>query len=112
MVMSRLLRSRNLPFALPSVVNILLTTGSANVVYNLSSETQTSLRELVSVLARVSGRNIIPKYGPERPGDIYKSELSNARARRGLGWRPEVSLEDGLSRTYGYFASRGGEKDG
>ncbi|MCR5030041.1 MAG: NAD-dependent epimerase/dehydratase family protein [Selenomonadaceae bacterium] len=80
-----------------------LTTAQANVVYNLSTQTQTSLRELVDVLSNVAGRQIIPKYGPERPGDIYKSSLSNARAKRGLGWNPTVSLEEGLRRTYRYF---------
>lgn len=83
-----------------------LTTAQANVVYNLSTQTQTSLRELVSVLSDVAGRGIIPKYGPERPGDIYKSALSNTRARRGLGWKPSVSLEDGLRRTYEYFCEK------
>ncbi len=83
-----------------------LTTAQTNVVYNLSTQTQTSLRELVSVLSDVAGRRIIPKYGPERPGDIYKSSLSNARARRGLGWKPSVSLEEGLRRTYAYFLKK------
>ena len=83
-----------------------LTTAEANVVYNLSTQTQTSLRELVDVLSDVAGRRIIPKYGPERPGDIYKSSLSNARARRGLGWKPTISLEEGLRRTYEYFVEK------
>ena len=83
-----------------------LTTAEANVVYNLSTQTQTSLRELVDVLSNVAGRRIIPKYGPERPGDIYKSSLSNTRARRGLNWKPSVSLEEGLRRTYEYFVEK------
>ena len=87
-------------------VTAALTTTQANVVYNLSTQTQTSLRELVDVLSNVAGRRIIPKYGPERPGDIYKSSLSNARARRGLGWKPAVSLEEGLRRTYAYFLKK------
>ena len=83
-----------------------LTTAEANVVYNLSTQTQTSLRELVDVLSSVAGRRIIPKYGPERPGDIYKSSLSNTRARRGLNWKPSVSLEEGLRRTFEYFVEK------
>ena len=83
-----------------------LRTAQTNVVYNLSTQTQTSLRELVSVLSDVAGRRIIPKYGPERPEDIYKSALSNARARRGLGWKPSVSLPEGLRRTYAYFLKK------
>ena len=49
-----------------------LKTEDVNVAYNLSTQTEISLRELISVLSRIAGRKIIPKYGPERAGDIYK----------------------------------------
>ena len=84
-----------------------LHTATPNAAYNLSTQTETSLRELVNILSNIAGRRIEPKYGPERAGDIYKSMLSNARARRGLGWKPAVSLEDGLRRTYEYFVNKG-----
>ena len=84
-----------------------LHTATPNAAYNLSTQTETSLRELVNILSNIAGRRIEPKYGPERAGDIYKSMLSNGRARRGLGWKPAVSLEDGLRRTYEYFVNKG-----
>ncbi len=80
-----------------------LTTKEVNAAYNLSTQTETSLRELVSILSGLAGRKIIPRYDAERPGDIYRSMLSNARARRGLNWQPVVSLEEGLRLTYNYF---------
>lgn len=80
-----------------------LVTDEVNMTYNLSTQTETSLRELVSILSKVAGRIITPKYGPERAGDIYKSMLSNQRAKIGLGWNPEISLEEGLKRTYQHF---------
>lgn len=80
-----------------------LLTSSPNAAYNLSTESQTSLRTLVELLAEAAGRAIVPQYGPERPGDIYKSSLANEQAKRYLGWQPEVSLAEGLRRTYGYF---------
>ena len=83
-----------------------LRTEEVNAAYNLSTQTETSLRELVSLLAEICGREIVPKYGAEREGDIYKSMLSNSRARRGLGWQPEISLADGLRRTYEYFCGK------
>ena len=80
-----------------------LKTEDVNVAYNLSTQTEISLRELISVLSRIAGRKIIPKYGPERAGDIYKSMLSNGRAKMGLDWEPKISLEEGLKRTYQHF---------
>ena len=84
-------------------ISAALRTEQANTAYNLSTQTETSLRELVNILSNIAGQRIIPKYGPERAGDIYKSMLSNARAKRGLGWKPVVSLEEGLRRTYQHF---------
>lgn len=81
-----------------------LVSKNVNTSYNLSTQTETSLRELVNVLSRVVGRNIIPLYGKERPGDIRRSMLANGKAFRGLEWTPLVSLEEGLRRTVDYFA--------
>ncbi len=83
-----------------------LQTEETNAAYNLSTQTETSLRELVSLLASIRGKEIIPKYGPEREGDIYKSMLANSRARRGLAWQPATPLADGLKRTYQYFCGK------
>lgn len=87
-----------------------LLTAAPNTVYNLSTATQTSLREIINILSHVAGRTIVPNYGPARAGDIYKSALANGRARQGLSWEPKVALEEGMRRTYAYFqAKRAGE---
>lgn len=80
-----------------------LTTKNCDTCYNLSSETETSLNELVHVFSDIVGKEIIPEYGPHREGDIIRSSLSNQKARKNLQWEPEVSLEEGLKRTYEYF---------
>ena len=85
-----------------------MTTENVNTVYNLSTQTETSLLDLVQIMGKVSGCNIVPKFGPVREGDIYRSMLSNQKAKEGLGWEPQVSLTDGLRRTMEYF--RGDER--
>lgn len=84
-----------------------LRTEHTNAAYNLSTQTETSLRELVNILSNIAGHRIRPKYGSSREGDIYRSMLSHGRAKRGLGWQPQVSLEEGLQRTFGYFKQSG-----
>lgn len=80
-----------------------LMTEHVNHTYNLSTQSETSLNELVEILGRVAGRDIHPAYREARSGDIYKSLLANGRARRALGWEPRVRLQEGLRRTYEYF---------
>jgi len=81
-------------------------TDNVNTAYNLSSETETSLRELVSLLSEIKGEDIIPNYEKERKGDIRRSMLSAKKAVRGLSWKAETKLFDGLKMTFGYFKSK------
>lgn len=87
-----------------SAIGAALLSEEVNAAYNVSTQTETSLRELVSILSNIAGHRIIPQYAPERPGDIYKSMLSNGRAKLGLNWKPKITLEEGLKMTYNYFA--------
>ena len=34
---------------------------------------------------------------------MYRIALDNSKAKEGLGWEPQVSLEEGLSLTVDYF---------
>lgn len=83
-----------------------LKTDNVNTAYNLSNETETSLRELVSVLSDIKGENIIPSYEKERPGDIRRSVLSAKKAARGLSWSAKVGLKEGLLKTFNYFREK------
>lgn len=81
-----------------------LTTKHANTVYNLSTETETSLNDLVTIFSQILGHKIHSIHHPAREGDIYRSILSNRKAKLLLDWRPNVTLEEGLRRTLAYFS--------
>lgn len=81
-----------------------VTTENVNTVYNLSTQTETSLLQLVNVMSDIMGKKIEPHFDAPREGDIYRSVLSNEKAARYLDWKPECSLEDGLEKTLKYFA--------
>lgn len=85
---------------------------AANTVYNVSTGGETSLKHLVRLLSEAAGRTILPQYTAGRPGDIYRSSLKNEKVQKGLGWRPVISLRDGISRTYKYFLDAAKAKSG
>lgn len=67
-----------------------------NSVFNVSSGAGTSLNELVAQIESVLGMSIIKRHLPSRTFDVPVSVLSNDLARQELGWKPQVSLADGL----------------
>jgi UDP-glucose 4-epimerase len=68
-------------------------------VFNVASGTETSLNDLAAALERVMGASIPPEYGPERKVNAVPRRLaSTEKAERMLGFRAEVTLEEGLRR--------------
>ena len=82
-----------------------LQTSYANEVYNLSTQTEVSINDLVVLFNRISGKKLKPTYTEVREGDIFRSTLSNAKAKEKLQWEPQMQLEEGLRHTYEYFCS-------
>jgi UDP-glucose 4-epimerase len=57
-----------------------------------------SLRELIAVLEHVLGKPVDVSFKPSRGFDVPSNVLDITRARTLLGWAPEVTFEEGLSR--------------
>ncbi|MCC5464099.1 NAD-dependent epimerase/dehydratase family protein [Pelosinus baikalensis] len=77
-----------------------LMTSHVNGIYNISTQTEVSVNQLIKILGQIAGREVQKQYCPVRQGDIYRSALSNQAAREKLGWQCEMLLVDGLARTY------------
>ncbi len=81
--------------------------GVAGRAYNIACGERTSLNDLVATIARVVDRPIEPRYGEQRPGDVRHSLADTSRAQEELGYRVNVSLEDGLARTAQHYVDAG-----
>lgn len=77
-------------------------------VFNVASGVETSLNELAAALGRVMGVNLPPEYGPARKVNPVSRRLADTgKAKRMLGFRAQVSLEQGLERLAAWWqASR------
>ncbi|HYI98179.1 MAG TPA: SDR family NAD(P)-dependent oxidoreductase [Thermoleophilaceae bacterium] len=67
-----------------------------------------SAREVVDRLIAVSGRDVEPDVrGTGTPhGEIDRQYLDSSAIRAELGWEPRVALDDGLRRTFDWYAHR------
>lgn len=73
---------------------------------NLGTGRETSVLELAESLMRASGRSATLQHAPARPGEQRRSVVSIAKAADVLGWTPATGLEDGLAKTFAWFAAR------
>ncbi len=78
--------------------------GIGGEVFQLASGVETSVNELLSLLGEAAGRVPEVRREPARPGEIVRNYSRIEKARRRLGYAPAVPLQDGLRRTYAWFA--------
>ncbi len=71
--------------------------------FNIGTGIQTTDRELHRFVAIAAGARDEPRFVQARLGDLRASALDPTAAREALGWKPQVSLEEGVARTVEHF---------
>ncbi|HEY2788986.1 MAG TPA: NAD-dependent epimerase/dehydratase family protein [Gaiellales bacterium] len=69
---------------------------------NLGQDRLISISDLADLVARIAGVEI-EKVFVDGPQGVRGRNSDNTRLRDVLGWEPEISLEDGLTRTYAWI---------
>lgn len=72
-------------------------------IYNLGWGRPTSINEIFSALAKITGYSQPAQYGPAKLGETRHIYLDAAKAGRELGWSPTLTLEEGLKKTVAYL---------
>jgi UDP-glucose 4-epimerase len=86
--------------------NVAAVTASATGPINVGTGIETDVNQLYRALAAAAGSDRPPTYAPARLGEQSRSVIAAMRARRELGWSPQVTIEEGLRRTYDFFKER------
>ena len=74
--------------------------------FNVGTGVATDVLRLADVLSTAAGVSTPITHAPERPGEQRTSYLDVRKAENHLDWRPTTSLEDGLARSFEWFAKR------
>ena len=74
--------------------------------FNIGSETGTKTIDLVREIADIVGREVEIEDLGERAGDVEATYASSEKLIATTGWRPQVSLREGLERTVAWFRER------
>lgn len=83
-------------------------------VINIGCGESTSLLSLLQLLAELTGNTAVatPMFAPAREGEVRHSRADISKARRLLGYSPQVDLRTGLAQTLAWYRSQAIERRG
>jgi UDP-glucose 4-epimerase len=75
--------------------------------FNIATAKQTNVLELAEMVGRVMDHKPEIEFAPARAGELFRSSLDVSKARRVLGWKPEIGFDDGLPQLVDWFRKEG-----
>ena len=73
---------------------------------NIGTGIETDVNQLAALLLEAAKSGSEVRHGPTKSGEQKRSVVDVRRAAEHFGWRPEVSLREGLGRTVDFFRTR------
>jgi GDP-D-mannose 3', 5'-epimerase len=70
---------------------------------NLGTDRLVTINELVDIVSRVANKPVNRTHDLTKPQGVRGRNSNNTRLRQVLDWQPQMSLEDGLARTYSWI---------
>ncbi|MGH7652992.1 MAG: NAD-dependent epimerase/dehydratase family protein [Gemmatimonadaceae bacterium] len=74
--------------------------------FNIGTGRGTSVLEVARLLQEASGTKAKIEFAPRRPGEQQESFVNADKARDILGWSPDVTLAEGLAKSFEWFEQR------
>ena len=79
---------------------------AAGEVYNIACGERVTVNELARIVKETLGSDVAVQHGPERPGDVKHSLADISKARRLLGYEPQVSFQQGIKKVAAWYQAR------
>jgi UDP-glucuronate 4-epimerase len=98
--------SRSWTFVGDIVAGTILAMESGSGTYNVGGALEASMSESIELFERISGRTLDVRRHSSVPGDQKRTKADTTRIRSELGWEPQVSLEEGLTRQWSWASGR------
>jgi UDP-glucuronate 4-epimerase len=101
-------QSRSFTYVDDAVAATMLAMAAAEpgVVLNVGGGEEASMLDAIALLERLAGRELEVRRVGGAKGDVPRTSADVTRTAAMLGWRPETSLEDGLTRMWSWAAAR------
>src|SRR5579884_1980340 len=83
--------------------NVLAMERGDNDIFCIGTGHGTTGNEIYRILAEITGYKPEIVRSPKRPGDIYLAYCDCRKAEEKLGWKPQVSIREGIEKTVEFF---------
>jgi dTDP-glucose 4,6-dehydratase len=85
-------------------ITVVLERGKTGSIYNVSAGApQPNLKIVRTILSHLGKPESLIKYVQDRPGHDRRYALDSSRIQRELGWKPQVSFDEGIRRTIDWY---------
>ena len=72
-------------------------------IYNLGESQTIQLQNLISLIEKHLGKKAVLNKLPLQPGDVLKTYADISRARKEIGYAPQVSIENGIPKFVSWY---------
>lgn len=73
-------------------------------VFNVACGKAYAVLDIVKYVNKILGKSVLPKFGPVRSGDAKHTLADISKAKKLIGFNPEIGFEEGLKKAIEYFS--------
>jgi len=89
-----------------ALVTLLAQPGVEGETFNIGAGNELDVLTMTDAILKLLGKpESLIKFVTDRPGHDRRYSLDSSRLRKALGWKPEVSFEEGIRRTVAWYNS-------
>lgn len=74
--------------------------------FNISTGRETDIQTIFQKLKKLTGYELPARKESAPAGEVLRSALNAAKARKQLGWEPRIKLDEGLKQTVAWFQKK------
>lgn len=73
-------------------------------IFNLGNSKPTKLNKIIKIVEKVTGKKVLINQLPKQKGDVDATYADISKAKKLLGYKPKVSIEDGIQNLYDWYS--------
>ena len=75
-------------------------------IFHLGAGKETSVLQLANLIQRLSNKKVKISFAPERKGEIKRNYSEITKARKIIGFNPQIVIRNGIREVYKWFKTR------